>query len=429
MNYVKTVDMNAPEHNFSGSHLAASDPEISRAVEMELTRQQEHIELIASENYSSPAVREATGSVLTDKYAEGYPGKRWYGGCECVDIVERLAVERACRLFGSEYANVQPHAGSQANMAVLMAAIRPGAKILGMSLAHGGHLTHGHTRNFSGELYQVVSYGVAEESRQIDYRQVRRLAEQENPDLIIAGASAYSRIIDFKQFRDIADQVGAYLMVDMAHIAGLVAADLHPDPVPHADFIASTTHKTLRGPRSGFILAREEYARQIDAAVFPGIQGGPLMHIVAAKAVAFQEAMKPEFVEYQSRVIANARAMAGYFMENGIPVVSGGTDNHLMLLDLSEKDFSGRQAADRLAAAGIIVNKNAIPFDARNPAEAGGIRIGTPAITSRGMREKESLQIADWIVQILLAGNPDKAAAALKTGVKELCARFPVHVL
>ncbi len=394
---------------------------------MEMKRQHEHIELIASENYSSRAVREACGSVLTDKYAEGYPGNRWYGGCEWADVVETLARERACKLFGAEHVNVQPHSGSQANMAIMMAVLRPGARILGMSLAHGGHLTHGHQKNFSGALYQVVSYGVDETTGLIDYDRVLRLAVQENPDLIIAGASAYSRRLDFGRFREIADQVGAYLMVDMAHIAGLVAAGLHPDPVPHADFVASTTHKTLRGPRSGFILTRKDYSRQIDAAVFPGIQGGPQMHTVAAKAVAFKEAMEPAFVDYQKQVIANAAAMAKHFMGSGIPVVSGGTDNHMMLLDLSERDFSGRQAAERLAAAGIIVNKNAIPFDTRKPMESSGIRIGTPAMTTRGMGTEEARRIAGWIEEILLAGNPESAASAIRPQVRELCERFPVH--
>ncbi len=409
------------------SHLAEADPEIYGAVESEIRRQNENVELIASENYSSFAVRESCGSVLTDKYAEGYPGRRWYGGCEWVDEVEKLAIARACKLFGAEYANVQPHAGSQANMAILMAAIRPGGKVLGMSLSHGGHLTHGHKRNFSGDLYQAVSYGVDEQTGFLDYRQVRRLAEQENPDIIIAGASAYSRKIDFGHFRDIADQVGAYLMVDMAHIAGLIAAGLHPDPVPYADFIASTTHKTLRGPRSGFILARRKYAESIDAAVFPGIQGGPLMHVIAAKAVAFKEAMSPAFADYQVQVLANADAMARHFIERGLRVVSGGTDNHLMLLDLSGNGFSGREATEWLAAANITVNKNVIPFDKRSPAEAGGIRIGTPAITSRGMKEKAAVQIADWIVEILMSKDPEKTAGTLRCKVKGLCDEFPVH--
>ncbi len=406
--------------------LSEADREVFEAIEGEKCRQREHIELIASENYSSSAIREAAGSVLTDKYAEGYPGKRWYGGCKWADVVENLAIERAKELFGAEYANVQPHAGSQANMAVFMSVLRPGAKILGMSLAHGGHLTHGHNRNFSGDLYQVVSYGVDEHTKRIDYKEVRRLAEQENPDLIIAGASAYSREIDFSKFRDIADLVDAYLMVDMAHIAGLVAAGLHCDPVKYADFVASTTHKTLRGPRSGFILAKEEYAKSIDSSVFPGIQGGPLMHVIAAKAVAFKEALSPDFVEYQKQVIANSKAMAGVFLQHNIPVVSGGTDNHLFLLDFSDCDFSGRQATEWLAKARITVNKNAVPFDRRNPAEAGGIRIGTPAITSRGMKESEASAIAEWITQILKASDPEAQAASIAKDVDDLCKNFDV---
>lgn len=407
--------------------LKNADPEVARIIESEKKRQHEHLELIASENYSSAAVREAMGSVLTDKYAEGYPGSRWYGGCEWMDEVENLAIERAKKLFGAEHANVQPHAGSQANMAIFMAAVRPGTKILGMSLAHGGHLTHGHKRNFSGELYQVVSYGVDRESGRIDYDEVRRLAEQENPGMIIAGASAYSRQIDFSSFRDIADQVGAYLMVDMAHIAGLIAAGLHPDPVPYADFIGSTTHKTLRGPRSGFILCRKEHAKQVDGAVFPGIQSGPLMHMTAAKAVAFKEAMSEDFKDYQRQVIKNARAMSEEFMNCGIPVVSGGTDNHLMLLDLTELNISGKEASEVLARAKITVNKNAIPYDSRNPSEASGIRVGTPALTTRGMKEKEVRRIANWVADILKAHDPAAKADSLRKSVAELCAAFPIH--
>jgi len=407
--------------------LRNTDRQIAHAIQAERTRQANTLELIASENHVSAPVLEALGSVLTDKYAEGYPGERWYGGCEWVDVVESLAIERAKKLFGAEHANVQPHAGSQANMAIYMAAVRPGTKVLAMSLAHGGHLTHGHKRNFSGELYQVVSYGVDRDSGMIDYDQVRRLAEQNNPGLVIAGASAYSRTIDFEQFRDVADSVGAYLMVDMAHIAGLVAAGLHPDPVGHADFVSSTTHKTLRGPRSGFILCKEEYARQVDAAVFPGMQSGPLMHVIAAKGVAFKEAMEPEFLAYQQQVVANARTMAEHFIQSGIPVVSGGTDNHLMLLDLSERNTTGREATDLLALANITVNKNAIPFDPRNPAEASGIRIGTPAVTTRGMVQRDVAQIAAWIVEVLTASKPEKVAKALRPKVVELCEQFPVH--
>jgi len=408
------------------SPLSAVDAEISEAIGGEQRRQQDHVELIASENYCSPAVREAMGSVLTDKYAEGYPGARWYGGCEWVDLVERIAVERAKELFGAEHANVQPHAGSPANMAVYMAALRPGAKVLGMSLSHGGHLTHGHKHNFSGELYEVVSYGVSRESCLIDYEDVRRLAEEHNPDMIIAGASAYSRLIDFEKFRAIADQVGAYLLVDMAHIAGLVAAGLHPSPVPHAHFVTSTTHKTLRGPRSGFILCKAEHAKQIDAAVFPGVQGGPMMHMIAAKAVSFREAMQPEFRAYQEQIVANARALASDFTRQGFPVVSGGTDTHLLLLDLTGRDISGLQAQEALGLAGLTVNKNAIPYDPRRCAEASGIRIGTPAVTTRGMKEAEMQRLADWICEILSASDPGRAALALKGQVAELCAAFPI---
>ena len=409
------------------SALELTDPEMACAIQGERKRQHDQIELIASENYSSAAVREALGSVLTDKYAEGYPQERWYGGCEWMDVVESLAIERAKRLFGAEHANVQPHAGSQANMAVYMAAVRPGSKILGMSLSSGGHLTHGHKRNFSGELYQVLSYGVNRETGMIDYEEVRRLAEQNNPSLIIAGASAYSRSIDFAQFRDIADQVNAFLMVDMAHIAGLVAVGLHPDPVPYAHYISSTTHKTLRGPRSGFILCKAEYAREVDAAVFPGIQGGPMMHVIAAKAVAFKEAMKPEFRVYQNQIVANARAMADEFMHRGMPVVSGGTDNHLLLLDLSNQNVTGREATDLLSQANITVNKQVIPFDPRNPSDASGIRIGTPAVTSRGMKEAHVRMIAGWIVELLISRNPLPAAKDLLPKVAELCEEFPIH--
>jgi glycine hydroxymethyltransferase len=409
------------------SALRSIDPEIAGAIEAEKRRQHDHIELIASENYCSPAVLEALGSVLTDKYAEGYPGERWYGGCEWMDVVETLAIQRARELFGAAHANVQPHSGSQANMAVYMAAIRPGAKILGMSLSHGGHLTHGHKRNFSGDLYQVVSYGVNRETCRIDYDEVRRLAAEQNPSLIIAGASAYPRTIDFAQFRDIADQVGAILVADMAHIAGLVAAGLHPSPVPCADYVTSSTHKTLRGPRSGFILCKEELARQLDAAVFPGIQGGPMMHVIAAKAVAFKEAAQPEFRDYQRQVLTNARAMAEEFIRHGITVLSGGTDNHLILLDLTSLNLTGGQATDILSLANITVNKNAIPFDSRSPAEASGIRIGTPALTTRGMKEDEARRITAWIAEILTSRSPEAAAMALRPKVIQLCDEFPVH--
>jgi glycine hydroxymethyltransferase len=401
------------------------DPEIAEAIAGEIRRQQTHLELIASENHCSAAVLEALGSVLTDKYAEGYPGARWYGGCECVDVVETIAIERVKKLFGAEHANVQPHSGSQANMAVYLAVLQPGDRVLGMSLAHGGHLTHGHSRNFSGRLYEVVSYGVDDQTGLIDYDEVGRLARQHNPMMIIAGASAYSRAIDFEPFRDIADDVGAYLMVDIAHIAGLVAAGVHPSPVPCADFVTSTTHKTLRGPRGAFILCKQEYARRIDRAVMPGIQGGPMMHAIAAKAVAFKQAMEPEYRDYQRQVVANARAMAGEFLQLGFPIVSGGTDTHLFLIDLTGADLSGEEALQLLAKANITVNKNAIPNDPRKVSETSGIRIGTPAITTRGLKEDEARLIAGWIAEIIRAKDP-AVAEGLKPRVLELCDQYPV---
>ncbi len=408
------------------SQLREMDPEIAAAVAAEDKRQQEQLELIASENHCSAAVMEAVGSVLTDKYAEGYPGARWYGGCEVVDVVETLAIERAKKLFGAEHANVQPHAGSQANMAVYMAMLRPGVTILGMSLAHGGHLTHGHSRNFSGQMYEVVSYGVERTSGLLDYDEIRKLAQQHNPAMIIAGASTYSRTIDFQLFRDLADEVGAYLMADIAHIAGLVAAGVHPSPVPYADFVTSTTHKTLRGPRGAFILCRKEHADRIDAAVMPGIQGGPMMHAIAGKAVAFRLAMQPEFREYQLRTVSNARAMAETFIRRGLPVVSGGTDTHMFLLDLTEVGLSGQETLNLLARAGIVVNKNVIPNDPRKPSEGSGIRIGTPAATTRGMNEDDCRRVAEWIVDILRASDPARAAESAKPKVLELCASHPV---
>ncbi len=409
------------------SALRSVDPQVAEAIEAEERRQQEHLELIASENHCPATIMDVTGSVLTDKYAEGYPGSRWYGGCECVDVVETLAIERAKQLFEAEHANVQPHAGSQANMAVYMAMLQPRRTILGMSLAHGGHLSHGHSRNFSGQLYEVVSYGVERDSGIIDYDEVRKLAEQHNPALIIAGASAYSRVIDFEAFRDIADEVSAYLLADIAHIAGLVAAGVHPSPVPHADFVTATTHKTLRGARGAFILCRKEYADRIDSAVMPGIQGGPMMHAIAAKAVTFKLAMQPEFRHYQEQIVANARAMADEFISRAFPVVSGGTDTHMFLLDLTDAGLSGEQALNFLACANVTVNKNAIPNDPRRPAEASGIRIGTPAITTRGMKEDEARTIAQWIVEVLGASDPAQAAPSVKARVLDLCARFPIE--
>lgn len=402
------------------------DPEIAAAIDAERVRQKTHLELIASENHCSAAVREAAGSVLTDKYAEGYPGARWYGGCECVDRAETLAIERARKLFGAQHANVQSHSGSQANMAVYMAILQKGSRILSMSFAHGGHLTHGHARNFSGRFYEVVSYGV-DGRGVLDYEQVRHLAHQHNPALIVAGASAYSRIIDFEVFREIADEVGAYLMADIAHIAGLVAADVHPSPLPHADFVTSTTHKTLRGPRGAFILCSREHAAAVDGAVMPGVQGGPMMHIIAAKAVAFHQAMQPEFATYQRQIVANARAMADEFNRRGLPIVSGGTDTHMFLVDLSNLDISGEEACRLLARSNITVNKNPIPNDPRKPTEASGIRIGTPALTTRGLEEEEARTVAGWIVEVLRSPDPRKTAADVKPRVLELCEQFPIH--
>jgi len=408
------------------SNIRRVDSEIADAIRAETERQQTHINLIASENHCAAAVREAMATVLTDKYAEGYPGARWYAGCDQVDEVERIAVRRACELFGAEHANVQPHAGSQANMAVYLAMLTPGAKVLGMALPDGGHLTHGHARNFSGLLYEVVSYGVNGEGL-IDYDQVRDLACMYNPALLIAGASSYSRTIDFEAFRQIADEVGAYLLADISHIAGLVAAGLHPSPLPHAHFVTTTTHKTLRGPRGAVILCQDKYADRIDSAVFPGIQGGPMMHVIAAKAVAFKLAMQPEFREYQRQVLANARAMAATMAERGFRIVFGGTDNHMFLVDLSDRDYSGREACRMLSLAHITVNKNAIPNDRRKPAEASGIRLGSPAITTRGMGQEEARMLAGWIADILCAPDPEAQARAVKGRVVDLCARFPIE--
>ncbi len=386
------------------------DPDLAGAMAAERLRQEEHIELIASENYASPRVLEAQGSVLTNKYAEGYPGKRYYGGCENVDIVEQLAIDRVKRLFGADYANVQPHSGSQANAAAYMALINPGDTILGMSLDHGGHLTHGAKVNFSGKLYRAVQYGIRHDDGRIDYDQMEQLALAEKPRMLIAGFSAYSRTLDFARFRRIADLVGAYLVVDMAHVAGLVATGLYPNPVPFADVVTSTTHKTLRGPRGGLILARanDEITKRLNSMVFPGTQGGPLMHVIAAKAVAFQEALQPQFRDYQVQVLANARAMAAAFQRRGYRVVSGGTDNHLFLLDLSDKSMTGKDADAALGKAHITVNKNAVPNDPRPPTVTSGLRLGTPASTTRGFREPEITQVAGWIMDIIDA-NGDAA--------------------
>ena len=400
---------------------------MAQAIQGEIRRENRRILLIASENYASRAVLEAQGSVMTNKYAEGYPGRRYYGGCEFVDQVERLAIQRARELFGAEHANVQPHSGSQANMAVYFSVLKPGDTILGMNLAHGGHLTHGSPVNFSGIFYKVVAYGVDRETGLIDYDEVARLAREHRPRLIIAGASAYSRIIDFERFAAIARDVGALLMADMAHIAGLVAAGLHPNPVPHCDFVTTTTHKTLRGPRGGMILCKEAYARQVDKMLFPGIQGGPLMHVIAAKAVALREAQSPAFRAYQAQVVANARALAQALMERGYHVVSGGTDNHLFLVDLRPQGLTGKVAEAALDRAGITVNKNAVPYDERPPTVTSGIRIGTPMVTTRGMREPEMVQIAQWIHEVLQAPEDEAVARRVREEVESLCQAYPVY--
>jgi len=405
------------------------DPELHAALESERQRQEDHIELIASENYASPRVLEAQGSVLTNKYAEGYPGKRYYGGCEYVDIAETLAIERAKRLFGAAYANVQPHAGSQANAAVFLALAKPGDAILGMSLDHGGHLTHGAKVNFSGKIFNAAQYGVRADTGEIDYDQVAALAESHRPKLLIAGFSAYSRVVDWARFRQIADRVGAYLIVDMAHVAGLVAAGVYPNPVPFADVVTTTTHKTLRGPRGGLILARanDEITKKLNSLVFPGTQGGPLMHVIAAKAVAFLEALQPEFVDYQRQVIANARAMCARLAARGYRIVSGGTDNHLFLIDLSDKQITGKDADAALGRAHITVNKNAVPNDPRPPAITSGLRIGTPASTTRGFKEREVVEVADFIAEVLDSGGSEAAIARIRESVVALCRRFPVY--
>ena len=402
-----------------------TDPEIADAIEQELARQRNKIELIASENFVSEAVMQAMGSPLTNKYAEGYPGKRYYGGCEYVDIVENLAIERAKKLFGAEHANVQPHSGAQANMAVFFAMLKPGDKILGMSLADGGHLTHGSPVNMSGKWFQVIPYNVSEKDMLIDYEEVRRLAKEHQPKMIIAGASAYPRIIDFKKFREIADEVGAYLMVDMAHIAGLVAAGLHPSPVPYAHFTTTTTHKTLRGPRGGMILCSAEYAKQIDKAVFPGIQGGPLMHVIAAKAVSFREALSDEFKSYQKQIVLNAAALANGLMKRGINLVSGGTDNHLMLVDLRNLQITGKEAQHNLDEVNITCNKNGIPYDPQSPFITSGIRLGTAAVTARGMDEAAMDEIAELIS--LTLKDFEQNRAKVTAGVADLVKRFPLY--
>lgn len=413
---------------FSASQtIAQYDPELFQAMEAERQRQEDHIELIASENYTSPAVMEAQGSVLTNKYAEGYPGKRYYGGCEYVDIAEQLAIDRAKALFGAEYANVQPHSGSQANAAVYLSVLKPGDTILGMSLAHGGHLTHGASVNFSGKVFNAVTYGLHPETEEIDYDEVQRLADEHKPRMIVAGASAYSLVIDWKRFRKIADSVGAYLFVDMAHYAGLVAAGLYPSPVGIADFVTTTTHKTLRGPRGGLILSSAEHEKALNSAIFPNIQGGPLMHVIAAKAVAFKEASTKEFKLYQEQVMANARTMATVLVERGLRIVSGRTESHVFLVDLQPKGLTGKDAEALLGRAHITVNKNAIPNDPQKPFVTSGIRIGTPAMTTRGFKEPEAEQLANLIADILDAPNDEAVIARVVGDVQALTARFPVY--
>jgi glycine hydroxymethyltransferase len=407
--------------------LAQTDPEIADAIEREARRQAEGLELIASENFVSSAVLEAAGSVMTNKYAEGYPGKRYYGGCEFVDVAESLAVTRAKALFGAEHANVQPHSGAQANMSVYLTLLKPGDTVLGMNLAHGGHLTHGHPLNFSGKLFTIVPYGVRNDDERLDYDEFERLADQYKPRMIIVGASAYPRVFEFGRMAAVAKRVGAPLMVDMAHIAGLVAGGVHPSPVPHADFVTTTTHKTLRGPRGGMVLCREAYAKDLDRTVFPGVQGGPLMHIIAAKAVCFREAATPEFAAYQRQIVKNAARLASSLQSSGFRIVSGGTDNHIVLVDVFSKGITGKAAEAALGHAAITVNKNAIPFDQNPPMVASGVRLGTPAVTTRGMGEPEMDRIAEFITRVLQSPDDSAALAMVKTEVEELCRKFPLY--
>ncbi|HSH34749.1 serine hydroxymethyltransferase [Schnuerera sp.] len=406
------------------TNLKKHDPEIMETIELETKRQQEHIELIASENFVTPQVMEAMGSQMTNKYAEGYPAKRYYGGCEFVDMAENIARERLKKLFGADHANVQPHSGSNANLGVYFAVLKPGDKVLGMNLSQGGHLTHGSPVNISGTYFNFVAYGVDKEQEVIDYDKVREIALKEKPKMIVAGASAYPRTIDFSKFREIADEVGAYLMVDMAHIAGLVAAGIHPNPVPYADFVTTTTHKTLRGPRGGAILCKEKYAKAIDKAIFPGIQGGPLMHIIAAKAVSFGEALQDEFKDYQKQIVKNAKVLADSLMERGFRLVSGGTDNHLILIDVRNKGLTGKKAEELLEAVNVTTNKNTIPFDPESPFVTSGVRIGTPAVTTRGMKEEEMKKIAEIID---LALDENNSREEVKEKVLELCKDFPLY--
>jgi len=407
--------------------LKNTDPEIFAAISDEIERQQSHIELIASENYCSTAVMQAQGSIMTNKYAEGYPDKRWYAGCGKVDIAEKLAIERAMDIFGAEHANVQPHSGSQANMAVLFSSLTPGNKILSMDLSHGGHLTHGFKKNFSGQLYEKITYGVSEETGYIDYDELMAIAKKTNPDLVIAGASAYPRELDFAKFKEIADEVGALFLADIAHLAGLVVAGVHQDPIPYADFVTTSTHKTLRGPRGGLVLCKSKYASKIDQFIFPGIQGGPLMHVIAAKAVAFKEAKTEEFREAQIQTLKNTKKLANELKDKDYKIVSGGTDNHLFLVDLSNKNISGTEAQETLEKAGIILNRNMIPFDKRSANDPSGIRMGTPAVTTRGMKEPEMCQIANWIDLALSGHGDDNKLRTIKSEVVKFCATYPIY--
>ena len=418
-------------NNVATSHLnrslAETDPDVAQAIQDETRRQAEGLELIASENFVSEAVLEAAGSVLTNKYAEGYPGKRYYGGCQFVDVVESLAIARAKALFGAEHANVQPHSGAQANMAVYFALLKPGDTVFGMNLSHGGHLTHGHPLNFSGKLYNIVPYGVTRDTERIDYDQLAQLAEEHKPKMIMVGASAYPRIIDFPRIREIGTRVGAAIVTDMAHIAGLVAAGVHPSPVPHSDFVTTTTHKTLRGPRAGLILCRAQFAKDLDRSVFPGVQGGPLVHIIAAKAVCLKEAAEPPFAAYQRQIVANAARLASTLSASGFRLVSGGTDNHLMLVDVFSKGITGKVAEAALGKAGITVNKNTIPFDQNPPLVASGIRVGTPAVTTRGMREPEMEMIGEYIARVLSSPDDERVLSAVRAEVEQLCQKFPLY--
>jgi glycine hydroxymethyltransferase len=409
------------------SYLKNQDPEVYNAIRNELERQRSYLELIASENIVSRAVLEAQGSIFTNKYAEGYPSKRYYGGCDYADVVESLAIERAMELFQAEYANVQPHSGSQANMAVYFAALNPGDKVLGMDLAHGGHLTHGSPVNFSGQLFNFVSYGVDKETGIINMEEVERVAHEHRPRMIVAGASAYPRFIDFAAFRSIADQVDALFMVDMAHIAGLIAAGVHPSPVPYADYVTTTTHKTMRGPRGGLILAREEFGKSLNSKIFPGIQGGPLMHVIAAKAVSFNEAMSRDFVLYQQQVVKNSQVLGDALLRYGFRLVSGGSDNHLLLVDLANKEITGKDAEEVLESAGLTVNKNAVPFDTESRFVTGGIRIGTPAVTSRGLKEEEMEQIAGWINRVIANRTDTEQIGRIRSEVRQMCEKFPIY--